>query len=188
MKMSREQLQANYEASTRENSLLRFAMMDMVNDSITWRAWAPMGDGTQYRYGWARLDSASGGYLVWIFRAPGQSDFVRVDYLDAMHEHRPSYGRPEDNALIDAIDAARYARTKMVDEGHAREANKSYQKPATSILDQTEHAAVFTPETIKQLTAEAKDHYEWGGQTPHCLNCDKPATDFCRDNHDLGEY
>jgi hypothetical protein len=156
-----------------------------------------MGDGTQYRYGWARLDSASGGYLVWIFRAPGQSDFVRVDYLDAMHERRPSYGRPEDNALINAIDAARYARAridekihgygcacsdcgkkredkkatkpivylscqychkpagdqqtkesgvcqdckqKMVDEGHAREANKSYQKPAVSILDQWEPA------------------------------------------------
>ena len=118
MKMSREQLQANYEASTRENSLLRFAMMDMVNDSITWRAWETMGDGTLYRYGWARLDSASGGYLVWIFRAPGQCDFVRVDYLDAMHERRPSYGRPEDNALITAIDAARYARTRIYEKIH----------------------------------------------------------------------
>ena len=110
--VSKEQLQAIYEANTRENTLLRFALMDIVNDAINWQDWVAIGDGTSYRYGWARLDSASGGYLAWIFRAPGQRDMIRVEYLDWMQEHKPRYEGKVNIQQIKAIEAALSARSR----------------------------------------------------------------------------
>lgn len=106
-------LQASYEASERANALLRAALKDAVNGIIRWH---PIRkdhtDGTTHRYGWGRLDSASGGYLIYSFGAPGQSNFVRLEYLDdAAVPKRLS--RASDRFRADAIMAAKSARDRV---------------------------------------------------------------------------
>lgn len=103
----------SYQASERTNALLRSALMDAINNDVHWQPeQVDTSDGTTHRYGWGRLDSASGGYLIYSFGAPNQSNLVRVEYLDDAEIPRHQ-SRVSDRFRADAIMAAKSARDRV---------------------------------------------------------------------------
>lgn len=112
-RMDRKTLEQSYHAASTEALLYRIALIDMTNEAITWLDWRKADEATSYRYGFARLDTASGGYLIHIFRHTGQTDTVRVEYLDGAHVPT-EYRRIEDVIRIDAIEKAKNARYRLM--------------------------------------------------------------------------
>lgn len=112
-KLSKKELEQGYRVATRDTAVLRAALTDMVNGAITWQPeQVNTSDKTRHRYGWGRLDSASGGYLIYSFGAPNQPNLVRVEYLDDAVIPRNST-IPDHRFRADAIMAAKVARDRL---------------------------------------------------------------------------
>lgn len=111
--LSKTELHNSYIATERTNALLRAALMDVANGAVSWQPeQTSTTDGTTHRYGWGRLDAACGGYLIYCFGAPGQSNFVRVEYLDDA-EPPKQLTRQTDTFRAEAIAAAKDARDRL---------------------------------------------------------------------------